>query len=287
MTRKELAMGKKALYLFCFLLILAIGGIVFLYFTNEGVANEFRQVRQPNPNRFFVGIDVSATIDPDTLDDFKSNVTSRLKNFVGDEAVAYNIASFGNPGCGKESIVSVVSTQSPKDQTAFKYEVEKKLQTVSPATESVPGKPLTTPLYCLMKQVLTEWVGGRIIIFSDVMNDDSDCTEQFVFPEKEITNFGANRNGQIIFIHPTPRLTSTPDLNRRIMKRQQKFISKMEDLFDEGIIRTEFHHIPDDPVQRRKFMKDQLERHIPSTTFEIVKERVSRMMHTIVSAVRG
>lgn len=271
---------SKFFYMCCFLFVVLVAATVFFYFTNEGVANEFRQVRQPNPNLFHVGIDVSATIDSGMLDDFKNNVIFRLKNFIGDEAVSYHVSSFGNPGCGKASFSSIVSARSPKDETAFEWEVQKKILSVSPARKPGPGRPLTTPLYCLLDQVLTDSVGGRVIIFSDLLNEESDCpTVPCAFPERAITKFGADKNGQIIFLYPTPH-----DLKK---KDQQDFIDQMQKLASEGKIRAFFYHVPDGPGEISAFMKAQLQNSIPATTFEIVQERVSKMVDAIVSAVRG
>ncbi|MDM8525073.1 hypothetical protein QUF80_17010 [Desulfococcaceae bacterium HSG8] len=280
-----------------FFLLLAVlaGTVVFFYFTNEGVATELRQVRQPNPNLFYVGIDVSATIDADLLNDFKKNVVARLKNFIGDEAVSYNVSTFGNPGCGDTSVKGIVPKKdakyvlkkSPADPTVFKYEVEDEIQGVSAAREPEAGKPLTTPLHHFLEQVLAKKSGGRVIIFSDVMNDDSDCTRQYPFPGRAVTKFGADKSGQLVFLYPTPPLTNTPELNERILKRQQEFIKKMEKLRTDGKVRAFFYHIPDDPGKRSGFMESQLQNSIPTTTFEIVWERASKMIDTIVSAVRG
>ncbi len=278
---------KKILYICGFLILAAMVGVVMLYFTNEGVATELRQVRQPRPNIFFVGIDISATIDSGTLNDFKENVVHRLKNFVGDEAVSYSVSSFGNPGCGGQSVISVVSTQSPKDETTFEWEVEKKIQAVSAAGRPRPGRPLTTPLHYLLEQVLTERPGGRMLIFSDLMNDDSDCPKQYPFPKNAIAEFGKNKEGQVVFLYPTPKLTNTPKLNQRIMDRQQAFVGRMQEMAGQGRVRAFFYHIPDDPEERAAFMRAQLENSIPATTFEIVRERVSKMVDAIVSAVRG
>lgn len=271
---------SKIFYVCCVVFITIVGVTTFFYFTDERVATELRQIRQPNPNLFYVGIDVSATIDSDTLADFKNNVVARLKNFIGDEAVSYHVSSFGNPGCGKASFMRVVSTKSPADETTFKYDVEDRIQAVSPALNPRPGRPLTTPLYCLLKQVLRERSGGKIIIFSDLLNEESDCpTIPCPFPEKEITKFGADKKGQILFLYPTPHPQKVDE--------QQDFITKMQKLSNQGKIRAFFYHIPDNPEKRSKFMKSQLQSAIPATTFEVVWERASKMMDTIVSAVRG
>jgi hypothetical protein len=119
------------------------------------------------------------------------------------------------------------------------------------------------------------------------MNDDSDCPRQYAFPERIITDFGEDRQGQLIFLYPTPPLTSTPELNERILSRQRDFISKMEKLRSEGKVRAFFYHVPEDPEKRSAFIQSQLQNAIPATTFEIVWERASKMIDTIVSAVRG
>ncbi|MCP4345083.1 MAG: hypothetical protein GY795_06100 [Desulfobacterales bacterium] len=280
---------SKIFYACCVLVVGVIILSVVLFFTNEGVATEFRQVRQSKPNLFFVGIDVSATIDKDTLEDFKNNVVSRLKHFIGEQSVSYAISSFGSPGCAKKSVKNIVSTKSPEDESSFTWKVKKKIRNISvsklpPATSRIR---LTTPLNYLLQSVLPKRTGGRVIIFSDLLNDDSDCPRQYPFPKKAITEFGKNKQGQIIFIYPTPRLTKTPKYNERTIKSQLDFIEKMRKLSNEGKVRTFFYHIPDDPAKRSRFMKSQLQNAIPVTQFEIIMERVSRVIDTMVSAVRG
>ena len=283
-----LFLKNKKIIIPVFILLFILGGIVFLFFTNENVATELRQVRQPVPNMFFIGIDVSATISTDTLEKLKDAAIERLKQFIGDDAVSYSVFTFGNPGCASRSFSEVVSTSSPKDIVAFSWQVEQKIRKIS-ITKIAPRDttPLTTPFYHFLETILPEKAGGRIIIFSDLMNDDSDCPEQFIFPEQVITNFGKNKNGQIIFLYPTPHLTNNNELNKRILKKQQDFIDKMKELSSQGKIRVFFYHIPDDPLERIEFIKAQLQNSIPTTMFDIVFERASKVFTSIVSAVRG
>jgi len=279
---------NKKIFIPVFIIIFILGIMVFLFFSNENIANELRQVRQPMPNMFFVGIDVSATISTDTLEKLKDAVIERLRQFIGDETVSYTVSTFGNPGCASRSFSEVISTSSPKDAVTFSWKVEEKIQKIS-ITKVAPRDttPLTTPFYYFLEKILPERAGGRIIIFSDLMNDDSDCPEQFIFPEEVITKFGENKNGQIIFLYPTPHLTNNDELNRRILKKQQEFIDQMQDLSNQGKIRVFFYHIPDDPLERMEFIKTQLHNSIPTTMFDVVFERASKVFSTIVSAVRG
>jgi len=269
-------------------LVLIIGGMVFLFFTNEDVATELRQVREPMPNQFVVGIDVSATISTDILGKLKNALISRLRNFIGDEAVSYTVTTFGNPGCGMDSVSQVVSTQSPDDLMTFSMKVEDEINEVD-ITKVAPRDtaPLTTPFYSFLEHILPRHAGGRIIIFSDLMNDDSDCDEQFIFPEEAIVEFGKNKSGQIIFLYPTPHLTDNPELNQRIRDKQNEFIARMKALSSRGKVRTFFYHIPDDPLETLEFIRSQLQNAIPTTMFDVVWERTSKVLQTIVSAVRG
>jgi hypothetical protein len=268
--------------------LLLAGPICYLYFTNKQVAAEIRQIRQPRPNLFYVGIDVSATISTDIIEKLKDALIERLKNFVGDEAVAYHVTTFGNPGCAQRSFSEIVSTHSPADAVTFSWKVEEKIKEISIAKVTVRDTaPLTTPLYCFLETVLTEEIGGRIIIFSDLMNDDSDCAEQFLFPEEIITTFGADPRGQIIFLYPTPHLTENQELNQRSIKKQQEFINRMNELSRQGKVRVFFFHIPDDPLERMSFLRSQFQKAIPTTTFDVVWERTTRVFQTLVSAVRG
>jgi hypothetical protein len=269
-------------------LVILVGGIGFLYATNKEVATEFQQIREPRPNQFFIGVDVSATISTDTLEKLKDAVIERLENFIGDPNVRYTIATFGNPGCADRSFREIVDTASPQDRGDFGWQVEEPIRNID-ITKVAPRDttPLTTPLHHFLEATLPERAGGRVIIFTDLMNDDSDCDQQFIFPEAAVEAFGADKSGQIIFLYPTPHLTENPELNRRIIDKQRAFIDQMKAIANEGKVRAFFYHIPDEPLERLDFLRSQLQRAIPATTFDVVWERTSRMMNTIVSAVRG
>jgi hypothetical protein len=280
--------SSKKFFLPLLLLGVLIGGISYLYATNEGVATELQQIRQPRPNSFVVGIDVSATISNDTLEKLKDAIIDRLRQFIGDEAVSYSIMSFGNPGCAGKSFLDVVSTKSPQDAVTFNWKVEEKIRNISiPNVEPTDTRPLTTPLYYFFETVLPEKKGGRIIIFTDMMNDDSDCPRQYIFPEKAITDFGQDKNGQLIFLYPSPILTQNAELNKRQLDKQQEFMNRMNKLNKEGKVRVFFYHIPDDPLEALDFIKSQFQNCIPTTMFDMAWERTSKVFSSIVSAVRG
>ncbi|MEE4355283.1 MAG: zinc ribbon domain-containing protein [Desulfococcaceae bacterium] len=279
---------NRGLLIFILIIAAAAGGIVFLFFSNENVANELRQIRQPRPNRFFVGIDVSATISTDILEKLKDSVTERLRQFIGDSRVSYDIKTFGNPGCGERSFSTVVSAQSPEDESTFAWKVRDKIGKIS-ITKIAPRDttPLTTPFYLFLENELADKKGSRVIIFSDLMNDDSDCPRQHIFPENVITEFGTDKNGQLVFLYPTPPQTDNQELNQRTLDKQQEFITRMKKMGSEGKVRVFFYHIPDDPLERIDFIKSQLENAIPATMFDVVWERTGKVLTTIVSAVRG
>jgi len=134
--RKKFIFKIKLVDISCLLFIVLLVSVAALYFTNKGFAIEFRQVRQPKPNLFNIGIDVSQTIKPGVLADFKKALILRLRNFAGDEEVRYHISLFGTPGCGKEGIVDIVSTQSPKDLDSFNRGVEKRITQISIAKKA-------------------------------------------------------------------------------------------------------------------------------------------------------
>jgi hypothetical protein len=288
--KKESGFFSKLFMLVGIVILAVIGLVVYLYFTNESVANEFRQIRQPNPNVFYIGIDVSPTIDTETLEIVKEGVINRLTNFIGDESVYYEVASFGNPGCGEESIHRILATNSPRDMTTFRWEVEKKIDAIKTATIKKGEEyttTYTTPLYYLLSKVLPEKKGGRLIIFTDLLNDDSDCKKQYAFPVEAIEEFGKNKSGQMIFLYPSPPLNITREQYNKKIDQQQKFITRMVNLRSQGKARSFFYHIPDEQEKQLDFIQNQLRNSIPATTFEIVQERVFKMVDTIVSAVRG
>ena len=277
----------------CFLFVALVISITALYFTNKDFAMELRQVRQPKPNHFYIGVDVSQTIRPAILEDFEDALILRLKNFIGEKKVSYHISIFGLPGCGKEAIADIVSTQSPEDPVSFSRRVEKRIRKISIATKpkgDEDGAPLTTPLFCFLERILTEKTKGRVIIFSDLVNDDSGCQKQYSFPLKAITEFGTSKEGQIIFLYPTPYSTGrydAPEVHERLIKKQLNFMIEMQKLSSRGEFRVFFYYIPDDPKKRVNCLRSQLQNSIPATIFEIIWERVSKMVDTIIGAVRG
>ncbi len=82
-------------------------------------------------------------------------------------------------------------------------------------------------------------------------------------------------------------MSSSKELTERNLKKQQEFIHQMEKLASDGKIRAFFYHIPDDLGRVDFFMKFQLQNSIPVTKFDIVVERVTKVVDTIVTAVRG
>jgi hypothetical protein len=293
-SQKKRPSAKSRLFGIVFFLFVALViSLAALFFTNKDFATELRQARQPKPNLFYIGIDVSQTISPDLLADFKDALILRLKHFIGEEKVSYHISVFGLPGCGREAIADIVSTQSPEDPASFSRGVEKRIRRITIAGKprgEENGPPLTTPLFCFLERILKEHIGARIIIFSDLVNDDRGCQKQYSFPFKVIEKFGTNKEGQIIFLYPTPYSTGrydTPELHDRLIKKQLNFVLEMQKLGSSGKARVFFYYIPDDPKKSVNLLRAHLRNAIPATVFEIIWERVSKMVDTIIGAVRG
>jgi hypothetical protein len=291
----ESKISRKYLFLTAAFWVVLIAVLVSgpaLYFTKKDFASEIRQIRQPRPNRFFLGIDVSQTIRPDILSDFQEALISRLQNFVGHGEVSCRIAVFGLPGCGRETISHVLSTSSPQDQETFRRTIEERIRNISISRR--PGvigdtTPLTTPLFYFLGEILPKRAGERVIIFSDLVNDDGGCQE-FPFPVKAFQEFGLHKGGQIIFLYPAPYMRggyATPHLPKRLIKKQQEFITSVQELSQKGKLRAFIYQVPDNTQERVDFLKSKLRNAIPATAFEIVWGRVSRMIDTIVAAVRG
>ena len=76
-------------------------------------------------------------------------------------------------------------------------------------------------------------------------------------------------------------------LYEKLIKDQKDFIMEMKSLTHKGKVRAFFYHIPNDPLKRMQFLRSHLQKSIPATTFEIIWERFSKMIDTIVGAVRG
>jgi hypothetical protein len=291
--RKRSIYRKRVLDICCFLIVVFFISVAVLYFTKKDFANELRQIRQANANNFYIGIDVSQTIKPEVLDDFTDALISRLKNFTGEKKAFYQVSLFGIPGCGKDAVIDLVSTKSPDDPDSFRRKIEKKIKGISVARKSKGGDdntPLTTPLFFFLDKTLTESAGHRIIILSDLVNDEAGCQSQHSFPLEAINNFAADKEGQIIFLFPKPHTAGkydTAELNEKLLKKQEDFIMEMQKLSREGKVRAFFYRVPDDPQQTLRFFKSQLQKSIPATTFDIIWERVSRMIDTVVGAVRG
>jgi len=281
---------RRVLAVCFFLLVVILISIVSLYFFKKDFATEIRQVRQAKSNRFYIGIDVSPTVKPDALAAFNRALISRLRQFIGEEEVFYHVSVFGLQGCGMDAIEEAVSTRAPKDARSFRWKVEGRIKGISTAGRSDEDDktPLTTPLFCFLEKILRERIGERVIIFSDLVNDDSGCGTRYRFPLEAILKFGANKESQIIFLYTSPCVTyNNPMLQKRLMKKQEDFLLDMRELSSNGKVRAVYYHLPDDPAQRDRFLASNLAKSIPSTMFEIVWERVSRMLATIIGAIRG
>ena len=275
------------------LFIVSICICVSLWFTNREVAIELRQMQQPMANSFYVGIDVSGTIRLDTLADIRENLISRLRKFIGQKSVSYSIALFGTPGCGRAGILELLSTGSPDTPVDFRRDVARKIKRISITKKpEAEGReiPLTTPLYCLLEKVLTERPGERIVIFSDLVNDEYGCDRQYKFPIEAINAFGKNKDGQIVFFYTEPYTVgafNTPEIKAAFMRHQAAFIMRMKKLGRAGTVRVSFNRMPGDPGQQAEFIAGKLTQAIPVTTFEVVWERVSRVLQVIVAGIRA
>jgi hypothetical protein len=212
-------------------LLMLSGAVTYLYFANRTFAQELRSLRQPRPNHFYFGIDVSQTIRPDILSDFTTCVARRLQQFIGDGMVRYAVSQFGLPGCGTRSIQTVLDRSSPSDPTVFDTEITAALHSIKIAFRGSRQKhlPLTTPLYAFLEQRLVDLPGKRILILSDLVNDEGGCREKRPFPLEALRRFGENPQGQLIFFYPPPYLPGNYYSEKRmaqLLAEQQKFISE-------------------------------------------------------------
>lgn len=277
------------------LLLIVVAGLLVasLAVTHDGVATELRQIPQPLPNRFHVALDVSGTIRPDALADIRRELLGRLRRFVGERTVAYEVFVFGLPGCGMDGIRRIVSTTSPDTLENFAAAVERPIERIritrrpDDADENVL---LTTPFFRMLETLLNDHPGERIIVLSDLVNDEYGCETPAGFPLKAITDFGAHPNGEITFLYSTPYTVGefdTPAIREAFIREQQQFMKRMQVLQREGKIRAWFHHIPEAPDARKRALAARFQNAIPATTVEIVWARVRQLLAVIVLGIRG
>ncbi len=275
----------------CWLFLVFAALMIYLFFTNSMFAVELKQVRQARADFFSIGIDVSGTIKRDVLEDVKDALIFRLRKLVGDSILSYNVSIFGTPGCGSHGIDDIISKGSPQNPGSFEIRVGSRIKNISISNKTIdPGMPLTTPFYCFLENILPESRGGRVIIFSDLVNDDYGCKKQYSFPEEVITEFGRDKKGRIIFFYASPYVPGEYDVSKskeKLINKQKMFIKKMEDMGKKGKVRVVFYKIPDDSGKRKIFFKTHLKNTMPETKFEIVWSRVSNIVSSMVSGVRG
>ena len=267
-------------------IILLAGGLMYFYFFHPRVEAEVSRVFSPLPKYFHIGIDVSASINRDALEKTKDVLVDRLGRFVGDEAVFYQISIFGSTGCGKKSISTLLARPSPENEAAFDLQVRKPVESINAASIAPRDVThLTTPLYCFLETALTLGIGKRIVIFSDLMNDDSDCREQYIFPREAVERFGADKNSEIIFLYTSPPKSSDPMLNRRLLAYQKDFVDQMNTLANAGKIRVFFYHIPDDPLKSLLYIRKEMSAAIPSNILDAARDRLSRIFHAVFATL--
>ena len=272
-------------------LILPAAGLAFLAillsfpFFHPRVAAELSRLFVPLPKQFHVGIDVSADINRNALEKVKDHLTLRLRAFVGDPSISYRISTFGNPGCGREAILPLVATTSPEIDAAFQRAVAEPLEAVA-AAPFAPRRivPLTTPFYGFLESVLSSDPGIRVIVFADLMNDDGDCRERFGFPAETIQRFGADGTGELFFLYTAPGPAGDPFRNQMLADQQREFIRRMTALATKGRVRVFFRRIPEDPVESLLFIRSELEKALPSTFLESLRDRLSRLFEAAAHA---
>ena len=168
------------------------------------------------------------------LEDVKDGLIFRLKKLVSDSILSYSVYIFGTPGCGSHGIDNIISKGSPQTPGFFEIRVGSKIRNISISGKTIdPGMPLTTPFYCFLENILPESRGGRVIIFSDLVNDAYGCKRKYLFPEDAITEFGKNRKGRIIFFYTSPYVSGkddVPESKEKLINKQKMFIKKMKDM---------------------------------------------------------
>ena len=275
----------------CWLLLIFAVLLTYLFFTNHMFAVELKQIRQAKTNFFSIGIDVSGTIKQDVLEDVKDALIFRLKKLVSDSILSYSVYIFGVPGCGSHGIDNIISKASPQTPGSFEKNIGSRIRAISISNKRIDfGMPLTTPFYCFLENILPESRGGRVIIFSDLVNDDYGCERKYFFPEDAVAKFGKNRKGQIIFFYASPYVSGEYDVSKskeKLINKQKMFIKKMKDMGKKGKVRVGFYKIPDDSGEKNFFFKTHLKNAMPETKFEIVWERVSNIVSSMVTGVRG
>ena len=277
------------------LLLVVVAGLLLasLAVTHNDVATELRQVPQARPNRFHVALDVSGTIRPEALADIRYELLRRLRRFVGEHTVAYEVFVFGLPGCGAEGIRRIVSTSSPETMDGFAVDVARPIERIRITRRSDAADEqarLTTPFYRMLETLLDAHPGERIIVISDMVNDEYGCDAPARFPMRAITDFGARQDGQIVFLYTAPYTVGefdTPAIREAFAREQQQFIQRMRSLQQEGKIRAWFHRMPTDPEARQRFLASQFQNAIPATTVELVWARVRQLLAVIVLGIRG
>jgi len=270
-----------------------IASAAYFYHTNKPFALEIQQVNQARPVSFNIGIDVSQTIASEVLADFKDAITQQLQTLVGAQKISYNISIFGLPGCGSERFAEVVATPTPEDADTFTWKVKEKIRAVAIARGSPKEAdqiPLTTPINRFLQKVLDANPGERIIILSDLVDDNRGCGPSNPFPEQALVDFGLHQKGQIIFYYPTPALFGsfdTPRAKQNLLAKQTRFIERVQALSANGKVRAFFYHVPDDPGQRKIFLEAHLQKSIPKTDFQVLWERISKVAETYTHGFRG
>ncbi len=292
MAKKSL-LKKIVVSIFILFVVLLSAGITALYYLKKNVAVELQQVQQAKSNKFIIGIDVSGSIRPDILDSFKECLFFRLKKFDDDILTEYDVNILGKPGCGQKAVFKLFSTKNRDNIQKFNIKKEDCLSSIQISkVKKVNGRvlPLTTPLYYFLDKILNKVSGCRVIIFSDLVNDDGRCLEKHKFPLNAILKFGKNKNGQLIFFYPKPYLPeriNTKENIKKFTKAQNNFISRINRLQQNGKLRAFFYKIPEDKTIQKQFIEFNLKNSIPVTRFEVIWERVYKTIEVMVSGARG
>ena len=289
---KKISSILKGILFFVLVVVIgAAGAVCYFYYSNEDVAGEVRQIRLPKPNHFYVGIDVSASIPEDMLDDVKRALVERLENFVGQKTVTYIVSVFGLPGCGEDSMAGVAAGRSPKDAETFRNKVELPIMSIASVQDDYAGgssRPLTTPLYHFLQRAMEARKGetsNHLLGFGQRRTGMSRA--------KLVSHEGLRGVWQPQF-EPDPFRLSRP-FRRAIEKiatprksGSRKASSRpWKKLVEDKKVRAFFYPIPYQSAQRREFLETRLREAVPETVVEVFVDRASNVLGAIVAAVRG
>ncbi|MBF0508752.1 MAG: VWA domain-containing protein [Deltaproteobacteria bacterium] len=222
-------------------------------------------------------LDKSASISERTLSHLKAALTQRLKVFMyqGDRVAVWDF------GGHCRQVTSVIPTKNvPTNPTDFTEQIERPLN----AVKRVTGRDTRTPLNLAIQEALKENFRGKVMILSDMVDDQEDCPEKVNFPRDDLIKFGQSGGELLLLTLPSEFSQGSESLlYDSYIKIQNDFINQVWLLKKSGRLKVTVIRVSEEEAKDEA----QILRHLETLTPAGVVGRANQRINSLITALFG